>query len=166
MRITTTFMVLLLCTTFATSAQAQSDDQDVTIVVPSINEFEIPDGDVTITITGVGSAGDEDATGTDNSTGYNITSNSDDMKITGELNALYPTGISLDVLLGTPTASGSGVSGTATQTTLSAAPQDLVTGMSHVYGTNVAIGYSATATAEADPTAGVLRTVTYTLTNM
>lgn len=166
MRITTTLLVLLLCTAFAASAQAQSDDQDVTIVVPSINEFEIPDGDVTITITGVSDAGDEDASATDNSTGYNITSNGDDMKITGELDALYPAGISLDVLLGTPTASGSGVSGTANQMTLSAAPQDLVTGMSHVFGTNVTIGYTATATAEAAPTAGVLRTVTYTLTSM
>lgn len=164
MRITSTLLLLTLCTGLAMTAQAQTDAQNVTIVVPSINEFEIPVADVTITVAAP-AAGQETGSGTDASTGYNITTNSPSMKITGVLNALYPTGISLDVLLGTPTASGGGSAGTATSTTLSDSPQDLVSGIGQAYGSNVTIGYTAYATAEAAPNApGVLRTVTYTLT--
>ncbi|MEP0546793.1 MAG: hypothetical protein ABJF88_07670 [Rhodothermales bacterium] len=164
MRVTAFFALLVLCTGLATTAQAQSDAQDVTIVVPSVNAFEIPTNAVTITVVAP-AAGQQTGTGSNASTGYNLTTNNSSMKITGQLDALYPTGISLQVLLGTPTASSGGSAGTTTQTTLSTSAQDLITGISRAYGSNVTIGYTASATAGAVPNAGVTQTVTYTLTN-
>lgn len=164
MRVTALFTLLVLCTGLATTAQAQSDAQQVTIIVPSVNAFEIPTNAVTITVVAP-AAGQQTGTGSDASTGYNLTTNNSGMKITGQLDALYPTGISLQVLLGTPTASSGGTAGTTTQTTLSTSAQDLVTGISRAYGSNVSIGYTASATAGAVPATGVTQTVTYTLTN-
>ena len=132
--------------------------------MPSVNSFEIPTEDVLITVAAP-SIGQETGSGTNASTGYNITTNSPNMKITGELGNLYSTGISLDVLLGTPTASGGGSAGSASSVTLSESPQDLVTGIGQAFGSNISIGYTAYATAEAAPNpGGETQTVTYTLT--
>ena len=142
---------------FANVSTAQvTANHNVTIVVPTFNLISVS-GDVTITLGAPASAGSDPTDGTA-SGNYSITTNVAGQKITAALSADYPTGITLTAGL---TAVGGG---TASSSALSTTAADLLTGIGAVSDTGT-INYTASATADAAPTGGVTRAVTYTLTS-
>ena len=151
-------LVLLVCG--ATSASAQTDTQDVTVVVQEVNEIVVS-GNVSITLNSLDGGGDYNDV-TDASTTYDLTTNGTNKKITAVLGAEYATGISLAVLLGAPT--GATAAGSA-QTLNASTATDLVTGISNS-GSGLSISYTASATsAAATNGAGETQTVTFTVTD-
>lgn len=142
---------------------AQSETQNVTVVVQEINEITVSAATLTITINSAtaGSAPDD---ATDLTTTYNITSNGANKKITGQLDVDYAAGISLAIELTEP--AGATSAGEVTLTSGSAS--DLVTGITRVTGMALQIKYTAAATAAAVPNepAGETHTVTLTITNI
>jgi len=132
--------------------------QDVTVSVDALNVISIS-GSVSVSIASA-TAGISPDPETDGSTTYNITVNGGIKKLTGTLDAAYSTGITLNLLLGSPSG------GSAVERTLSTTTQDLVSGFGYVAETDLAITYTASATVLATPNgAGETRTVTITLTD-
>ncbi len=143
-------------TMFGTSV---SLSQDVAVSVLEINAITVS-GNVSLNISGA-VAGSNPADASNAATSYDITVNGGSKKLTGALDALFSTGISLDVLLVPPTG------GTAVRRTLGTTTQDLVTGFGYVAETGLAITYTAIVSAQAAPNgAGQTRTVLLTLTNL
>ena len=152
--------VLLLA---APSAAAQNTSHNVGVSVATTNAFNVDASDVSIAF-GAIPAGNQTASGAGSSS-YDLTTNTDGAKIAASLDSDYPAGITLQALLGTPTASGAtGASGgTSTQQTLSDSNVDLVTGISFASGSSISIDYTATIT-PAVAAGTYTRAVTYTYT--
>lgn len=145
------------------AAFAQTDTQDVTIIVEDINEIAIS-GNVTLTINSATGGGDPDDA-TDATTSYDLTTNGSGKKITGILDGEYETGISLSITLAAPAASGTSA-GAQTLNMLTAV--DLVTAIANVSEVGLGISYTASATSAAVPNgvAGETQTVTFTVTDV
>ncbi len=157
MKIQKLVMALAMTVCFVGSSYAQTASHDVTIVVPEFNLISVS-GDVTLTLGAPATAGAAPADATDNTGSFSVTTNATTAKkITASLGGAYASGISLSANL-------SGIGTTAGSVALSTTAQDVVTGLTQVAGSGT-IGYTATATAAAVPTAGETETVTYTLTN-
>lgn len=92
----------------------------------------------------------------DHFTTYAVTTNSSDQKITALLDADLPDGISIGVFLQAP--EGATTMGTVE---LSSAPQNLVTGISNVAQSDLAITYNMSVSALAAPASTASRTITY-----
>lgn len=132
-------------------------NHDVTVSVQEINAISVS-GNVVLNIAGA-TAGSSPNPDTDAASTYNVTVNAANRKLTGALDVVFSSGISLDLLLAAP------LGGTAAVRTLDATTQDLVTGFGNVAETGLAISYTASATTLAAPNgAGETRTVTLTLT--
>ncbi|MDX1429320.1 MAG: hypothetical protein R3282_03485 [Rhodothermales bacterium] len=137
----------------AGSAQAQlaSASHNVTITVTSIDDISVS-GDLTMTINSITLSSTASAT-------YDVTTNGALRKITAALDANYSLGLALSATVAAP--SGSGVStGPVLLTTVT---QDVVTGISTVSESGLAIDYTATATPAVGPISET-RQVTYTIT--
>jgi hypothetical protein len=163
---TTTFRLLAVALLLGATASAQTTaTQDVTVVVEDVSALTVSGDPGTITLTPTTAS---TVTGTDNTTTYSVATNGDNTnqkKITAQLDQIYATGIDLAVNLTAPSGNSSAAS-SAGSVTLTAAPQDLV---SNIYGldeNSLGIAYTASATFSANPNgAGETRTVTFTLTD-
>ena len=149
----TLVMLLSVGSVFAQDPDATAD---VTIIVPDLNDISVS-GNASITV--AASAGDASATGTSSATTISYLTNAvagSPKKITGELDALYAAGITLEVAIG----AGSDV-------TLAVAAADLLSNISQTSQVGVTLNYTATAlfTAATNNPAGETNTVTYTLTD-
>ncbi len=154
-----TAAALSLFAVSAVHAQA-SDDQIVTFTVEAINELVVS-GAPSMTISTATAGNQPDA---DNSTGvatYAITTNETGQRIRASINSAMPTGLTLKITLAAPAASGS----SAGAVTLSTSPADVVTAISNVAESGLAITYSLEATVfAAVPETPHERTVTLTIT--
>lgn len=143
---------------FAPAAFAQSNvaSQQVQINVSEIAVIAVT-GNVNMTINSA-SAGQapDNAYAT---VAYNMTTNGTNKKISAALDTAMPTGLTLNATMAAP--SGATSSG---KLTLSTTSVDMVTSISKVRGTGLALNYEAVATVDASPDS-YTRTVTYTITN-
>lgn len=98
-------------------------------------------------------AGVSDATTT-----YDITTNGTAMKITGAIDALMPSDVTLKVALGAPPAATS-----AGATALTTTAADLVTGITELTATGLTVTYTLSALETAGAVAAGSRTVTYSV---
>jgi len=149
------FFAFALLTT-ASFAQSNVATQQVSINVSEIAVIAVA-GNVNMTISQA-TAGQAPDAATASAT-YSMTTNGTQKKITAELDADMPTGLTLNATMAAPTGASS-----AGKTALSSGAVDLVTNVTKVRGTGLSLDYEAVATVDADP-ASVVRTVTYTITN-
>ena len=144
------------------TASAQSDTQDVTVVVEEVNEISISNP-VTLTLSASTAGGGFDDATNSGST-YAVTTNGTGKKITAKLGAEFAAGISLRVSVAAP--AGATAAGSA-QALNAATAVDLVTGLSQVSESGLGITYTASATSAASPNgAGETQTVTFTVTSI
>lgn len=147
---------------FAAAGFAQ-DDHTVSIAVSAVNEINVSDGAVTLTINAA-TAGDNLTAVTDNSSSLDWTTNQATRRITVALGAEYASGITLAVQAGAPSGTGTAVGTQAGgYVNLSTTAADLVTAISNAYATST-LTYRATADVTAGVVASESQTVTYTIT--
>ena len=153
--LTTVMLLLGVC---ATAFAASSISQTVTYQVSAINEISVS-GNPGALIVSAATAGSQPTAVTDATTTYAITTNGSAKRITGVLNTVMPaTGLSLKA---TVTAPSTGTS--AGQVTLTASAQSLVTAISAVAESGIAISYEFSATAAAGVVSSATKTVTLTV---
>ena len=142
---------------------ADNDDtQTVTFAVNAINEMAASTDPGALTIS-TATAGSQPDNATDATTTYAITTNADSSapkKITGAIESVMPTAVTLTVNLAAPS-----VGSSAGATALSTSAADLVTGISKVAESGRTITYTLSATVAAGVVASATRTVTLTLTD-
>jgi hypothetical protein len=140
----------------ARSACAQTAGHDVTIAVSAINEMTIsaPSNSLVINSATAGSA-PTSATATAT---YAITTNDSIKKITAQINADMPTGVTLTASLAAPTGASS-----AGAVALSTVPQAVVTGITKLNESGLSINYVLSATLAAGVVPEGTKTVTYTI---
>jgi hypothetical protein len=140
------------------AVQAQTATQTVTFAVNSINKIAAS-GSPSLTIT-TATAGSQPTQATFTTATYDITTNDSTRKITIEINADMPTGVTLKANLTAPTASGlSAGAVTLSHTT----PLDAVTGITQVAQAGIAMAYTLDALVTAGVVASDTRTVTLTV---
>ncbi len=133
--------------------------QDVVVSVSEINAFQVADGAVTLTVDAAVAGQGIPAVQT--GTTYGLTTNGTGKKITAALSNEYAAGLTLALSLAAPAGAAS------TPRTLSTTAQDVVTGLSQIAASALAVTYTVSATLAAAPNAGgETRTVTFTLTDM
>jgi len=173
------FATLFLSTTIAFAQDNNTDNHQVSIVIPQISLLDIePEAskDISITMVAPSEAGDALANQTDNNLWLNVTSivaSGNTRSISTSIDAAV-TGLDLKVVAGAYTGAGFGSWGSpATELTLGTTSQDLVTGIKSGYTFNGdGNGYRLTYTVapKGDNTFGDIVadteniTVTYTLT--
>jgi len=152
--LTSAMLLLGVCgTAFAASSAAQT----VTYQVSAINEISVS-GNPGALIVSAATAGSQPTAVTDATTTYAITTNGSAKRITGVLNTVMGTGLSLKVTL---TAPSTGTS--AGQVTLTAGALSLVTAIGAVAESGIAISYEFSATAAAGVVSSATKTVTLTV---
>ena len=149
-------MVALLVGMCGSAFAADNTSQSVTYQVSAINEISVS-GNPSALIVNTATPGSQPTAATDNSTTYAITTNISSKKITGALNSAMPSNTTLKVTLVAPTG------GSASQVTLTASAQDLVTGISTLAESGKSITYEFSATASAGVVASASKTVTLTV---
>jgi hypothetical protein len=139
---------------------ANSDTITVNYEVQAINELNIDDASVTLTITTATPGQDPDQV-TDSAT-YDITTNcaADAKKVTAAIDTDMASGLTLKINLTAPTG---GTSPGAV--TLSSVAVDALTALNAVSETNINMTFSLDATAEAGVVASASKTCTLTLTD-
>ena len=148
--------VMALCATGAFAAD--NDTLRINYEVKAINEIAITDEAVTLTVdTAVAGSQPEQATA---GSTYGITTNGSDMKITGAIDTAMDTGLTLKANLTAPSV---GTSASAVEMTEVAA--DLVTGITEVTGSGLALGLTLDATVDAGVVASAQKTLKITLTS-
>lgn len=137
---------------------ADTDSQTVNFSIQAINEIDVAAGPVNLTVN-TATAGSQPAAATAPSS-YSITTNADadSKKITADLDAAMPAGVTLQVNVAAPSG-GSTSAGTVTLTTSAV---DVVTGIEAVAASGVAINYTLSATVAAVPVTNS-RVVTFTI---
>ena len=138
------------------NAQLNTASHQVTVNVFEISVIAVG-GNVTMNIDSATPGQAPDAV-TASST-YHMTTNGAGKKISGQLDAAMPTGLTLNATMAAPNGATS-----AGKKALSTSSTDMVTGITRVLGLGLGLDYEAVATVEASPDAYV-RTVTYTITN-
>ena len=150
-----TALVLLA---FSSIAVAQSANQNVTVTVSAINEISTSGGAISMTIS-TATAGSEPDNATDAGT-WAITTNQSTRKVTGQLDALYTSGVELKLNLAAPSVGSS--AGSVTLIAVSAT--DLVTGITKVAESGLTRTYTAIATVSDGSSSAEMQTVTLTIT--
>ena len=140
----------------ATSLSAQTANQTVTFQVDAINQISVA-GSPSLTIN-TATAGSNPTQASAAAT-WAVTTNQTGAKITASINSAMPAGLTLQVNLSAPTG-GSSAGATALSTTAA----DVVTGITKLAESGIAIGYTLDATPAAGVIASTSRTVTYTIT--
>jgi hypothetical protein len=142
-----------------------SDTVSVSIDVDAINEIAITEANIPLVVD-TATAGAQPDTDTDNTGAYSLTTNGAAQKITGVINTAMPDNVTLALVVSPVTGTGTDGGDSANSgnpVSLSTSAADLVTGISHIYGTGT-IHYSLTATVLADVIgAPISRTVTLTV---
>lgn len=152
--------LLLLLSAFS-KIEAAGQTSNLTYTVPTVTTMSVS-GNVSFGTFATPAAGANFAPLSDNTTNYSLTNNagsSANTKITGQIGAALPTGMSLTAQLAPPTGgTSSGV------TTLTTTAVNLVTNIGHVVSNNNVITYSLGADiTQAAPANSSSITVTYTL---
>ncbi|MFC1539093.1 hypothetical protein ACFL6H_06705 [Candidatus Latescibacterota bacterium] len=139
---------------------AQSTEQLVSFTIGASNEISVSGSPGLLEILAP-AAGEDPLPVTDNNTSISYSTNSSNKKITGDLDADLPVGVSLQVHIASP-GGAQGISQGAKPLSLVAA--DLVTGISKAAVQDATITYTLSATTTADPVENAARTVTFTMT--
>jgi hypothetical protein len=141
----------------AVSGSAQSATQDLTINIQAINKVAISGGAHTITInTATAGEAPDDVVW---ATTWAITTNQTGSKVVASIGSNMPSGVTLKVNMANPTNATS-----AGDVVLTDAAQELVTAITKLNQSGMALTYTASATAGAG-VQSVSRTVTYTVTS-
>jgi hypothetical protein len=157
MRISRTLFTVLAIVAAGHTAQAQTlatAPTTVNMSISAVNSLSFASS-VSLTINS-GAAGSALTSATGSST-YDIVSNATNSKITGVIDADMPSGASLSVTLGAPTGATS-----AGAKALSMTAVDLVTAISNVSETGLAVSY--TFGADVHTSSSLTRVVNYVLT--
>jgi hypothetical protein len=151
------FMAVLLGAAAAASAQAQTAQQTVTMQVDAINLITVA-GTPSLTISAAVAGG---APTSVTSTGHTwaVTTNQTGAKITASIPTSMPTGVTLSANMGNPTG-GSSAGFQALGTTA----VDLVTSITKLNETGLALSYKLDATSAAGTLTSTTRVVTFTIT--
>jgi len=151
-----TIIVLTLATCLFSSALPAADTatQRITIEVKPIDEIALTGERPTLTI-GTATAGEAPAAVTADGGAYAITTNGSDRKITASIAKALPPGVTLSVAMDAP-AGGTSLGWQA----LSAAPAELVTGITRIAQSGIPVRYRLAATLDA----GILSVKTETVT--
>ena len=140
----------------AASLSAQTATQSVAFQVDAINQISVAGSPSLVINTATAGSNPTQASA---AATWAVTTNQTGAKITASIGSAMPTGLTLQVSLTAPTGGTS-----AGAQTLSTVAVDVVTGITKLAQSGIAIGY----TLDATPTAGVItstsRTVTYTIT--
>jgi hypothetical protein len=156
------FLLTAVCLTLTASLAfaANSDTITVNYEVQAINELNIDDASVTLTITTATPGQDPDQV-TDSAT-YDITTNcaADAKKVTAAIDTDMPSGLTLKINMAAPTG---GTSPGAV--TLSSVAVDSLTALDAVSETNLNMTFSLDATAEGGVVTSASKTCTLTLTD-
>jgi hypothetical protein len=139
------------------SAFAQTATQIVTFEVDAINQISVAGAPSLLINTAV--AGSAPTSATSNVATWAVTTNQSTAKITGQLSAAMPAGLTLSANLTAPAGASS-----AGLTALTASTVDLVTGITKVNAAGLGLLYQLDATTGAGVVASSTRTVTYTIT--
>lgn len=141
----------------ASTLEAQTATQNVTIQVNAISRISVTGGAQSLTIT-TATAGSQptDATASVN---WAITTNQTNQKVTASLDAAMPANVSLAASMAAPAGATS-----AGAVALGTTAADLVTGISTLAQGGLGLTYTLSATAAAGVVASTSRTVTYTIT--
>jgi CheY-like chemotaxis protein len=147
----------LLVLAAAASANAQATaTQSVSYQVDAINQIAVTGAPSLVVNTAVAGSAPTSATSTGST--WAVTTNQTGAKITASINANMTAGITLSATLDAPAgATSAGIKA------LSTTAVDMVTGITKLAATGLAISYQLDATAAAGVTSGT-RTVTYTIT--
>ena len=163
-RLTLIAVMIIALLSFAAAGMAQdTDNHTVTISVSAVNEIDVSDAEVILTINSATAGSDLDAASDATST-LDWTTNETSQKITVEINNAYSTGVTVTVTPGTPSGTGTAVgtpSGSAV--TLSTTAADLVTAITEAYA-QCSLTYEVSASVTAGTVSSESRTVTYTIT--
>jgi len=138
---------------------ASSSSQTVGVQVSAITEISVSGNPGALNVA-TATAGQDPDEVSDATTTYSITTNRDNLKITGALNTAMPTGTTLKLNLEAPTGATS-----AGDVSMSATAADLVTGITKKKGSSLQVTYKLSATVEAGVVSTTSKTVTLTLTN-
>lgn len=153
----TMIMSAFLVIAAAASASAQTATQDLTINIQAINKIAVSGGAHTLTInTATAGNAPDDATWT---TSWAITTNQSTMKVTASIGTDMPSGTTLILNMGQPTAATS-----AGNVVLEGSAKDIVTGITKLNESSLPLTYTVQATAAAG-VQSISKTVTYTVTS-
>jgi hypothetical protein len=141
----------------ASTMFAQTAQQTVTFQVDAINQVAVS-GTPSLRIT-TAPAGNAPTSVTAAGATWAVTTNQSGAKITASIASAMPTGLTLSANLGAP----SGASSAGTQA-LGTTAVDLVTGISKLNASGLALTYTLDATAAAGVVASATRVVTFTIT--
>ena len=140
----------------AGGASAQTATQSVTFQVDAINQIAFSGSPSLVINTATAGSGPTSATA---SATWSVTTNQTGAKITASIGSVMPTGLTLQVSLTAP----SGASSAGAQT-LGTTAIDVVTSITKLAQSAIAVNYSLAATAAAGVVSSTSRTVTYTIT--
>jgi len=153
-RIATVVAVLAMGVT--ANASAQTATQSVSFEVQAINEISVAGSPSLVISTAV--AGSAPTSVTYALATYAITTNESNRKISAQIDADMPTGLTLSIEFAAP----AGAASTGPQD-LSTGSVDLVTGVSLLNATGLAVNYGLSATSAAGVVPSSNRTVTFTV---
>ena len=151
------FISGLLVAVAATSAAAQTATQTVTFQVDAINQIGVT-GSPTMAITAA-VAGSAPTSVTSAGNTWAVTCNQTGAKITASIGVAMPAGVTLSATLGAPAGAAS-----AGIKALGTAAVDMVTGITKLNSSGLALTYQLDATAAAGVITSTTRVVTYTIT--
>jgi CheY-like chemotaxis protein len=150
-------MSVLLVLAAAASAGAQTATQTVTFQVDAINQVAVA-GTPTLTISAAVAGGaPTSATSTGNT--WAVTTNQSGSKITASIGSAMPSGVTLSANMAAPSGGTS-----AGYQELGTTAVDLVTGITKLNASGLALSYKLDATAAAGTMSSTTRVVTYTIT--
>jgi hypothetical protein len=142
---------------------AESDTITVNFAVAAINELNIDDASVTLTVN-TATAGSEPDQATDSST-YDITTNETGKKITAGLDSAMPAGATLYLNCTAPTGGTSEGDVDISSAITGTSDADVVTGIDQVAEADITMTFKLSATVSSGVIASDSRTCTLTLTD-
>jgi len=153
------FVLALVVMTAMAAVNAFAADnipQTITYQVTAINEISVS-GSPGALVVNTAVPGSQPTVATDATTTYGITTNNSSKKITGAINTAMPANTLLKVTLVAP------AGGSSSQVTLTASPQDLVTGIATLAQSGLTITYEFSATLGAGIIGSSTKTMTFTI---
>ena len=140
----------------AASLSAQTATQSVAFQIDAINQISLSGSPSLVISTATAGSGPTQASA---SASWAVTTNQTGAKITASINSAMPSGLTLQANMSAP----SGGSSAGAQT-LGTTAVDVVTGITKLAQSGIAVGYTLDATAAAGVVSSTSRTVTYTIT--
>ena len=143
----------------AATASAQTATQDVTIAVNAISQIAVTGGAQSLTVN-TATAGNAPTSASTAGVTWAITTNQNDQKVTAQIDAALPAGVTLSAALAAP----GGASTSAGTVVLGTTAADVVNNIDTAQASGLALTYTLSATTAAGVVASTTRTVTYTIT--